>query len=220
MRSNPFENIDVPETVYKYREWDDDHHKKTLTNRELFLASPSRFNDPFDCKIPIAYWKIAEDPDLAQTYFSQVVERHKSHLGKEDKKKEVERLISEKRFKDKEYLERMEKELFNELNKKFGVISLTAFRDNVVMWSHYSGSHKGFCVGFNSKILFNYSDHFGRGGAVLYVKEFLTILPTEESTQQLVKQMYIKSDLWAYEKEYRLTKINGADKVIQFPLEA
>ncbi len=220
MEINPFENIDVPEIVYKYRDWNNDFYKKVLTNRELFLASPALFNDPFDCKIPVAYWKLGEDPQLAREYFPQVVERHKPHLTDTEKMKEVERLIKEARFKDKEYLEKMEKGFFEELNSKFGLVSLTSFRDNVLMWSHYSNSHTGFCIGFKSRILFNDSEHFGRGGQVIYEKEFPIILPTEDLVQQLVKQTFIKSDMWAYEKEYRLSKFNGANKTIEFPEES
>jgi hypothetical protein len=214
---NPFENIDVPETVYKYRDWNNNFHKKVITRRELFLASPALFNDPFDCKLPIAYWKLGVDTQLAREYFPQMVERHKPHLSKGEKEKEVARLIDEGRFKDMEYLEVMEKNFFEELNSKIGLVSLTAYRDNILMWSHYSNSHKGFCIGFKSKILFNNPDHFGRGGQVIYKKEFPIILPTEDFGQQIVKQTYIKSDIWAYEKEYRLSKFNGANKTIVFP---
>jgi hypothetical protein len=219
MEFNPFDNIDIPETVYKYRDWNNDFHKKVITNKELFLASPALFNDPFDCKIPVAYWKLG-DPELAREYFPKIVERHKPHLTETEKIAEVERLIEEGRFRDDDYLIFMEKDFFDKLNKKVGILSLTAHRDNVVMWSHYSNSHKGYCIGFNSKILFNNPDHFGCGGQVIYAKEFPEILPTEDLVQQMVKQTYIKSDMWEYEKEYRLSKFNGANLTIEFPQEA
>ena len=219
MSFNPFDSINIPERVYKYRDWNNKFHKRILTDCELFLASPAMFNDPFDCKIPVAYWKLAENKELAQEYFHTVVDRYKQDLSPEDKSKEVERLIAEGRFRDDKFLLTKEDDFFKGLNEQYGVISLTSNPKNVVMWSHYSNSHKGFCVGFNSRELFNNSDHFGRGGKVIYLKDFPEILPTEDLIQQLIKQMYIKSDLWGYEDEYRLSKFEGSNMVVNFSPE-
>lgn len=30
MKLNPFDNIDIPETVYKYRDWNSDFHEKNI----------------------------------------------------------------------------------------------------------------------------------------------------------------------------------------------
>ncbi|MDB4920732.1 MAG: hypothetical protein JWQ54_2715 [Mucilaginibacter sp.] len=67
---------DYPKLVYKYRDWSNDFHKKTLINMELFLASSSSFNDPIDCKIPIAYYKLGDDAKLPLEYFEGYVARH------------------------------------------------------------------------------------------------------------------------------------------------
>jgi len=44
-----------PSILYKYRDWEDDYHKRMLTEDEIFFASSEDFNDPFDCAVPIRY---------------------------------------------------------------------------------------------------------------------------------------------------------------------
>ncbi|MBT2620300.1 DUF2971 domain-containing protein [Chryseobacterium sp. ISL-6] len=40
------------------------------------------------------------------------------------------------------------------VNRNFGIYSLTTKNSNLLMWSHYGNSHKGFCIGFNTEKLF------------------------------------------------------------------
>jgi len=40
-----------PRYLYKFRYFDkDDYHLRILTQNEIFFASPSLFNDPYDCR--------------------------------------------------------------------------------------------------------------------------------------------------------------------------
>lgn len=216
MEIDPFENIEIPDIVYKYRDWDNGYHRRLLTDFELFLASPKLFNDPFDCKLPIAYWKLAEDQGFALEHFANFVDRQRLDLSPPERKLEVDRLIKEGRYKDDDYLKLKEHEFFESLNGKFGVLSLTPYRNSVLMWSHYSNSHRGICIGFDAKTLFTESDYYGQGGKVIYEPEFPTILPTEDSIQQLIKQLFIKSSIWEYEQEYRIVKFEAPNKTIKF----
>ena len=209
-------NNEIPKTLYKYRDWCDQYHKKILTNQELFFSSPSKFNDPFDCNIPIAYHLLKDNPDLAKDFFNDVVKRHNPNLSVEKHKEEVARHLKDGRFKDLEYLKKMNKKSLEDLHNIYGVLSLTAVNNNILMWAHYANAHKGFCVGFDSAKLFN---ECGGGGNVNYAKEFPKILPTEELMKQVAKQILTKASFWDYEIEYRLFKMDFANKVIQIPSE-
>ena len=46
------EDIELPSIVYKYRSWSDEYHKRFLTEREVFMASPKTFEDELDCHSP------------------------------------------------------------------------------------------------------------------------------------------------------------------------
>ena len=40
-----------PQTIYKYRNWDDKFHNRILTHNEIFMSPPNLFNNLFDCRI-------------------------------------------------------------------------------------------------------------------------------------------------------------------------
>lgn len=50
-----------PDIIYKYRYWDDDFHKRLLTDNKIFFASPILFNDPFDCTVPVRFDNASEE---------------------------------------------------------------------------------------------------------------------------------------------------------------
>jgi hypothetical protein len=51
---------------------------------------------------------------------------------------------------------------------------------------------------------------------VIYEKEMPIILPTDVADEIILKQLYVKSDVWEYEDEYRVTKVHGADTIVEF----
>lgn len=208
---------EIPEIVYKYRDWKNDFHRRILLHQEIFIPSPEKFNDPFDCRIPIAYHLLKDDEKLAKEYFNQVVKRHFPNYSKEEHNQEVIRLLTEGRFKSEEFGRIGNKKWIENIQNTLGVFSVTAVNNNVLMWAHYSNNHQGFCVGFDSAKLFRY---IGRSaGEIKYEEEYPIILPTEDFTTQKIKQTYIKASYWDYEIEYRLTKLNCVNKIVTIPKE-
>ena len=53
--------------LYKYRDWQNKHHKTLLTDCELWFSSCKHFNDPFDCKI-ITQYEGATDEQLRKHF--------------------------------------------------------------------------------------------------------------------------------------------------------
>lgn len=175
----------IPPILYKYRDYSDVNHKKTLTNSELFLSSPARFNDPYDCRIPVAYHILDGNHKKQEEYFRKIVNLYRSDLNDHQKEEEILRFIIEGRFTSSKWLDWAEKEFFKELDKNFGIISLSAVWDNILMWSHYAKSHKGFCIGFDAPILFSNEVIFGGGGPVNYEINYPIMYPMEDHMQQL-----------------------------------
>jgi hypothetical protein len=195
---------DMPKTLYKYRDWGNQYHSSLLKDNQVFFASPSSFNDPFDCGIEIAYHLLQTDEKLRQEYFRLVVDRYKPHLSAENKAKEVNRLIDEKRYMDDQYMAHMHKQSLSKLNQKYGVLSLTPINDNILMWSHYANSHKGFCVGMDSEKL--YESIGGSLGTVNYSDSYPEISPNMDLVEQMILQTRSKAHFWGYELEYRHIK--------------
>ena len=92
-----------------------------------------------------------------------------------------------------------------------GILSLTENHNNDFMWDKYADKGKGFCIGYNTKILFNY---LGMGGAVEYVDELPDVLPEPfmETFTATRNRVFFKHKKWIEEEEYRASKF--------FPIKA
>lgn len=198
-----WDNHYIPEVVYKYRSWTDNNHQKILRDNSIWVPDTLDFNDPFDCDIPIAYEQLASDDNVARKFIRRLIKGKPEFQGRIDE--EVDKRLKDNRHKDPEFISHY-KELLKIRNKKaIGIFSVTPVIDNILMWSHYADSHKGFCIGFDSIKLFE--QLAGGGGEVLYSKDYPIISPVEPREQQYLKQVLTKSVHWAYEIEYRLVTL-------------
>jgi hypothetical protein len=196
--------------LYKYRDWNDKNHKKLLYENQLYLTPPNYFNDPFDCKIPLDF-RALDNEEKIDLYINQFL-NNPEYLreNKNNIKKDKLRLYSIL----KNDLETVQKKSnSHSMDNYIGVLSLSLCWDNILMWSHYSNFHKGFCVGFWEDKL-KYSGKFGKGGLVNYCSnnDFPLISPLDEIMFQSFKLTHSKANDWKYEKEYRLTKLFDKDK--------
>lgn len=199
----------IPKTVYKYRDWNDLNHRKILQDIALWVPDSLDFNDPFDCNIPIAYELLLTNEALGEAFVRKLV----GHKGED----EVQKRLKEAKYKDATFIANYKEEILNSNRKVHGIFSVTPVNNNILMWSHYANSHKGFCIGFDSLKLF---EHLGGGGPVSYPKEFPIISPVENRDKQYEDQVMTKSVHWGYEAEYRLTTFKTTNQNIEIPKEA
>lgn len=163
----------IPEKVYKYRDWSNGFHKNILLNNELYLASPRDFNDPFDCKIPMNFIDQSSEErneyvtELAISQFEKI-EQKGLDLGFFIKKLETEMsdILSFQLDKEGFY--------FNQLDKYYGVLSLSNKWNGILLWSQYANFHKGFCVEFWENKL-RITGSLDRTGKVNYSEKFPNI---------------------------------------------
>lgn len=203
------ESEKYPKVIYKFRDWKDDYHKKVLQNNELYVPSVNELNDPFDCLIKFDY-SIIESEGLTQRVVDLFFQEFGNKISELGYSREfligntdsnvISTLIELKKYYDG---------IFEENRKKhLGVISFSKNWENLLMWSHYSNSHKGFCVGFNTEKLIN-SKFFHNGCRVFYPEKYPLVNPLKEEFKQVVDVFYNKSSDWSYEEEYRMTKLFG-----------
>ena len=190
----------IPKTVYKYRDWQNKYHKPIIVDQELWIPSPHKFNDPFDCNIPIAFNQLLDNNEMAHTYFLNMVNSDHS-LNDVQKEAKIQELME--RLKDDKVVSNIMNAELDSLRNQMGVYSVTAVNDNMLMWAHYGASHTGFCVGLDSTRLF---EHFGGGTEVVYEQDFPIINPLDEPLMKMHQQVNSKAKVWGYEMEYRLTK--------------
>jgi hypothetical protein len=192
--------------LYKYRCWNNTLHKRALTHNELYFASPADINDPFDFKITIDY-SLLDTIEKRECYVDKLICDAYDILVERGinialKKKELMwRLVNDR--------DRMQEEYnttnFQWTDQRFGVISFSERWDSVLMWTHYSDNHKGFCIGYNRE-KFRSSNLFGLAGPVVYTDYYPQVNPLDPDLKnELLIKTHTKALDWKYEKEFRLT---------------
>ena len=163
---------DLPEMVYKYRDWEDVYHKTIFTRRHVFFAKPKSFKDPLDCKNPLRY-ELLTERDIFQKYLTDSKNCNLDFTEDQHNSWAME-MAKNSPIKNRRKVKRIQKEMLDQFNERFGVLSLTANPKSMEMWTKYSNNHRGFCIGFNPKLMF---EHLGGGGAVDYVDKLPNIYP-------------------------------------------
>jgi len=173
----------------------------------LFCSSPLNFNDPFDCVVRIDY-SFPSDNDIIKKLYQ--IEKH-IHPKWEDSKI-LEIVKSQFDNFDKNTLqnkELMKSSILNHIHNYIGIYLLSGEQKNILLWSHYSASHKGFLVEFNAlnlKIfLVNTYLSLNQKHLLLEVKYSNTYklinAYSDEYDKELMKAFLTKSTVWSYEKE-------------------
>lgn len=219
----PFEEIeDIPPIIYKYRDWQDDYHKKIITDYQVFFAEPKSFKDPEDCKNSIRY-DLLSTREIYEKYLTESYKINRNFKRKQHKGWAV-RMYKQSPLRNKKHIKAHQEQTFNDFNERFGVLSLTANPTNLKMWEDYSNNHTGFCIGFDSLIMFPY---LGGGGPVNYVKSLPIIYPTPKHTfeEQHALLVFSKLEKWQYEQEYRTHKfhinpLSLEDRQVSLPPES
>lgn len=167
-----------------------------LKNREFYFSDPKHFNDPADCRIGI-YDALKTAVNLAEKEDSTV----KSKLQKLG------------------VLDKLFRQIENDV-KRSAVFSLSREENNVLMWSHYADSHKGFSVGFS---LSNEFTKYNKENAIIgteevsyskdnpFVEYFIGFAKSAKLPERkefwlslLTMGLVAKSDAWKYENEVRI----------------
>ena len=146
----------VPSHLFKYRNID--QVKKILDNNSLYFARPNEFNDPFDCQIK---------PDTDTTE-----EEIKKFLIKEGPKRlTVERnsFLASWLYNEPDRWKNTIENVFSNVISSNGICCFTRKSDNLLMWSHYTDSHKGICLKFE---ILKDAEYFQLPLAVKYSNEY------------------------------------------------
>ncbi|HRI59001.1 MAG TPA: DUF2971 domain-containing protein [Saprospiraceae bacterium] len=139
--------------LYKYRVWNqgaylpiaEQFQRKILTERQIFLASPSSFNDPYDIAIPRHFKKEEMTRD---NLFKKLYNTFQGNISDDEKIKLCNERIDSGVFENGQYVVESHPLIKDAYAKKTGVFCLSSKNDDILMWAHYADLHKGFCLGF------------------------------------------------------------------------
>ncbi|EEY5671187.1 TPA: DUF2971 domain-containing protein [Escherichia coli] len=187
--------------LYKYI--GDDDARNVLKNLKRFMedgtissTQPVKFNDPSEFKVSIRVFGTPKQLRDCYDKFEGVKFSYNQWLST------VPAVTKE-----------MEEALRSSAMKQFGVICLASVSDSILMWSHYSASHKGFCIGFDDEFIktvedfhdFDYIKYIGSAPVFNYALEDIHAL--------FQKVFFYKDSCWHYENERRIiTKSHGVKK--------
>lgn len=194
-----------------------------LKNRAIRFSQPEAFNDPFEFK-PVINSVCSND--YLQNYVDENLDRLTEEQLSNMLPPQIRNLISRESviaFVKKSLLDNHEsldnvlkalgthasKIIPTKSNELIGVLSLTEKKDNLLMWSHYADSHRGFCIRFDSTHSFfnrkrSEKDEFYHLRKVKYLQE----RPSKTMNEMDGIDMFLlKSDIWKYEQEWRICSV-------------
>lgn len=205
-----------PKYLYRYRPFND-FSKDILTKNQLWFSFPEDFNDPFDCKVVFNKSDINKS-DL-RSYIKLIYKDYRQHpstIINLNLRRDIQ--LSEDKFIHK-YVSKFEDEngrvkLFEDIakliefyNRHLKILCLSEKNDDVLMWSHYSDSHRGICLKFDYEII---KKQFGKYSKTVNYKQFY---PSFKEANKIARRAnykdpylfaLVKSDHWEYEKEWRI----------------
>ena len=160
-------------------------------DRKLYHPRPSQFNDPFERALHFSLPKDAKKIHNIQQHLIEL--QRKRGLNEEKAKEFVSKImIDRKRLRD--ILRDSTKQTFDEMR----ICSFTTQKDNLLFWSHYADSHKGFCVEFDATKM-----PISVAFKVQYKNKFPEVIYPGSNDATLFIPVLVKSEVWEYEKEFR-----------------
>ncbi|MGZ2369279.1 DUF2971 domain-containing protein [Ancylomarina sp. YFZ004] len=104
--------------------------RKIIENKQIRFTQFSELNDPYECEV-----------------FSDNVKINLEELNKDKRLTETDKFLVLKGSSDN--INKKQKEIKNEINNRFLVLSLSKNEKNLLMWSHYAENHKGAVIELN-----------------------------------------------------------------------
>lgn len=177
----PSISMEQPMTFFKYYALTE-NSVNALTNVYLYASHPSQLNDPFDCNKKLVEFNSEESiRSLWENLFPNLVQQFGNDFE------------AQRRYTQEAYM--------TILYQKTGIISLTTSNKCMQMWSYYA-NHNGFCVELDvEKLGFSYYGPF----PIHYTNDMKPFDIAEYGGHlSMLIQSNVKSEVWKYEKEWRL----------------
>lgn len=189
-----------------------DHVKDLFANNRFYCSSPITFNDPFDCNPIIDH--SGTDKDWRKILKMDAKKHHPEYSGKQIYAKISD--FNRSRKNSPNLLREFEEDLVEKIRRQFGVVCFTELSNSILMYSHYSDSHRGFAIEIDT------SDEkliTGMLQPVRYVAERPVYnVMTASDDDNYIAFALTKAEIWAYEREWRLASFpipnSDGDKLV------
>jgi len=196
-----------PARLYKYR--DTGKFTETVFNdRTLFFASPSAFNDPFDCGFQVLVTG-AKNETVTEAMAWTTVQEKRPDLAPHEQigaaKEVASKLIATRR---EEFEGIIIAKLSRDTNERVGICCFTEVNDDILMWSHYADYHRGICLEFSPARSLLAAARPVEYGERYPSLDLLSVVVNED-LRATAPWMLKKAKHWSYEKEWRVLDFEG-----------
>ncbi len=184
--------------LYKYRSMKSQGLQDIFEKRKVFLSDPTKFNDPFECRPHLI---LGGNPAERKEYLKRLAKDKLPNANRKERRKQ----IQEKRplFTNQKYL----RNAYNSVMATIGMYCLSEKNDDLLMWSHYSDGHKGLCLEFEASTA---GGLFWEAFAVIYQQDYPIVdMMRIGKAEHYRRALLTKSTQWAYEKEWRVIKMES-----------
>lgn len=165
---------------------------------KLYHSLAQSFNDPFEGRPHFALDGKVNCPKRIREHLERIA-RDQGMTSKQAKALIRQNMMNPNFLHDS--IKMAKETTFNKLR----ITCFTTSKDNLLFWSHYANSHKGFCVEFDATSL---------PVSMTYQVEYSNVYPNIEyptpQDMRAFKPALVKSEAWAYEDEFRSIFIPGA----------
>jgi hypothetical protein len=179
--------------------------ERIFINNELYFSAPSKFNDPFDCKI-LPVFRPSEE--TFKKYYLEGATRYPKFSANPISlhEKFVNHLIEDGMHKNEAEFIKTFRGVIEQKLAGIGISCFSSKNDDILMWSHYANGHTGFCLEFD---VTHGNAFFNRAIQVEYTESY-PVLDYFEDKKWMQAILLTKSKRWTYEDEWRILKYDGA----------
>lgn len=180
---------------YKYRSMNSKGLEDLFSKRKTYFTDATRFDDPFECRPILTF----HQSSLKRQQFLKEITK--------DKFPSADKRILKKLMRGKKPLltdQATLRKAYDGFIRTIGIYCLSEKNDDVLMWSLYSDSHRGFCLEFEAS---TENTLFWKAFNVTYQDEYPTVnIMDIGKAEEFRKALLTKSTHWKYQKEWRILK--------------
>ncbi|MDR8763971.1 DUF2971 domain-containing protein [Burkholderia multivorans] len=180
--------------LYHYQSFNDrtaDRLERTLRDRIIHMSQPSTFNDPWDCR-PWFDISILDDPNEREQHLQWLM-RTANVQPEDEQELRTNALLMEAT------IAQIRDGQPRAIDDQYRLYCLLPDPMHPLMWAHYGDSHRGIALEFDTS-----ADQIMWAYRVYYRSEYPTIRMYEDDNNANLVPIFTKSDVWAYENEYRM----------------
>jgi hypothetical protein len=201
----------TPPVLYKYRTWTSEKHKEALTKSLIWFSNTKQLNDLYDIRLAYTF-----DPEEVHKpeFFAKLRERFSSMTRTIPGTRDFEYALENhydliKADPEKWFYNNQASLRQGGAYDVIGLFSTTTNPVDELMWAHYGNSHKGYCIGYDSFLLWQ-AKH-SMFGKAHYISKPINYSFLDSDPENFI-DLFIKAEKWTYEEEYRLVTFIDNDE--------